>query len=143
TSRRRGRKSLLRVEDLDTIDGQTIDDIDAPVKQSGYGIATDSAASDVLEDIARGQIDDRVRTSRKIRGEHEGGIGRGQGSERRRGLGFPRDWRQPHGVMCAIDFTGIARELCADLGTAAGGKGTLVELKAARANGDRPTRRAA
>jgi len=45
--------------------------------------------------------------------------------------------------MIPIDFTRVARELCAGLGTAAGGKGTLVELKAARAQGDRPARRAA
>src|SRR5262245_47438884 len=61
--------------------------------------------------------------------------------------------------MGAIDFTGITRELelRADLGTATGGKGTLVELKAAggdcrgrrrssaagNAKGDPPTRRAA
>src|SRR5262249_48761906 len=56
-------------------------------------------------------------------------------------LGFPCDWRQSHGVMGAIDFTGIAGEQCADLRTAASGKGTLVELKNAGANSDRPTRR--
>jgi len=49
--RRRCRKPLLRVDDLDAIAIQTIDDINAPVKEAGDSMAMDSPESDVLEDL--------------------------------------------------------------------------------------------
>src|SRR5262249_61040583 len=72
-----------------------------------------------------------------------------------RAVRFPAWRRQPDSVMTFVDFTGANGELCARLGTAAGGKSTLVELKVAggecacrrtaggKAKGDRPTRRTA